>query len=59
MRRYKQITLDTGIGRDDICNRNIKIGVAVVKFQLATETVMQINKKLRYSAADYLSNMGK
>ena len=51
--------LDTDIGREEICNRNMKIGVAVVRFQLATETVTQIEKKLRYSVADYLSNIGE
>ena len=59
MRRYKQITLGTDIGRDKICDRNLKTGIAVVKFQLATQTVTQIEKKLRYSEADYVSNMGR
>ena len=59
MRRHKQITLGTDIGRKQICADNIAIGVAVVKFELATRTVTQIEKTLRYSIADYLSNMGR
>ena len=37
----------------------MKTGIAVVKFQLATQTVTQIEKKLRYSQADIISNLGK
>lgn len=37
----------------------MKTGIAVVKFQLAAQTVTQIEKKLRYSSADYISNLGK
>ena len=37
----------------------MKTGIAVVKFQLATQTVTQIEKKLRYSEADIISNLGK
>ena len=59
MRRHKQIILGTDIGDDEICYRNLETGVAVVKFQLAAQTVTQIEKKLRYSEADYVSNMGR
>ena len=58
MRRYMQIVQGTDIGRTDVCRRNLETGVAVVKFQLATRSVTRIEKKLRYSVADYLSNMG-
>ena len=59
MRRYNQIILDTDIGEEAICTNNLRTGVSVVKFNLAAETVTQIEKKLRYSTADYLSSMGR
>ena len=37
----------------------MKTGIAVVKFQIAAQTVTQIEKKLRYSQADIISNLGK
>ena len=59
MRRYQQVRHNADIGKDVICKNNMKTGIAVVKFQLATQTVTQIEKKLRYSSADYISNLGK
>jgi hypothetical protein len=59
MRRYEQAVYGVDIGKRDICKRNLETGVAVVKFQLAAQTVTQIEKKLRYSNADYISNLGK
>ena len=59
MRRYQQVVYGVNIGKDQICKNNMKTGIAVVKFQLATQTVTQIEKKLRYSEADIISNLGK
>ena len=58
MRRYQQVVYGVDIGTKEICKKNLKTGVAVVKFQLATQSVTQIEKKLRYSNADYISNLG-
>ena len=59
MRRFQQVFYGVDIGRDEICKANLETGVAVVKFQLAAQTVTQIEKKLRYSESDYISNIGK
>ena len=59
IRRYQQVVYGVNIGKDQICRNNMKTGIAVVKFQLATQTVTQIEKKLRYSQADIISNLGK
>jgi hypothetical protein len=59
MRRYEQIVNGIDIGKKDICKRNLETGVAVVKFQLAAQTVTQIEKTLRYSTADLMSSLGK
>ena len=58
MRRFEQVVYGVDIGKRDICKNNLDAGVAVVKFQLAAQTVTQIEKKLRYSDADYISNLG-
>ena len=58
MRRYEQVVYGVDIGKKEICKKNLQTGVAVVKFQLAAQTVTQIEKKLRYSDADYISNLG-
>lgn len=59
MRRYQQVRHGADVGKEVICKNNMKTGIAVVKFQLAAQTVTQIEKKLRYSSADYISNLGK
>lgn len=58
MRRYEQVVYGVYLPSHDICIRNLEIGVAVVKVQLTTRTVTQIEKTLRYSPADYISNLG-
>ena len=47
------------VGNDQICKNNMKTGIAVVKFQIAAQTVTQIEEKIRYSGADIISNLGK
>ena len=58
MRRYQQVTYGADIGTNEICKHNLKTGAAVVKFQLATQSVTQIEKKIRVQQADYISNIG-
>ena len=59
MRRFQQVVYGVDIGKEDICKNNLGTGVAVVKFQLVAQTVTQIEKQLRYSEADYISNLGR
>ena len=59
IRRYQQVVHGVDVGKDQICKNNMKTGIAVVKFQIAAQTVTQIEKKIRYSGADIISNLGK
>ena len=59
MGRYEQAIHDAEIGEKDLCQKYVNLGVAVVKFRLASPTVTRIQKKLRYSESDYISNIGK
>ena len=59
IRRYEQAMYDIQNKNEDVCQKNLKKGFAVVKFQLAEQSITRVIKKLRYSNADYVSNLGK
>ena len=59
MGRYEQAIHNAEIGEKDLCQKYVDLGVAVVKFRLASPTVTRIQTKLRYSDSDYVSNIGK
>ena len=59
IRRYEQVIYGIHNKDEEICQKNLRKGFAVVKLQIAEQTVTQVIKKLRYSKADYISNLGK
>ena len=58
MRRFRQVVYNADIDDFTICKHNLETGVAAVKFQLATQTVTQIEKKERFTHSDIVSNIG-
>ena len=58
IRRFEQVVYDRDIGEDKICQENLK-GMAIVKFQLASQIITRIKKTQRVTFADQLSNIGK
>ncbi len=57
IRRFEQITRGYDISEEVICEKNMK-GIAIVKFQLASNVVNRIKKTFRVSYADQLSSIG-
>ena len=58
IRRFEQVVYGKDIGDESICRENLK-GLAIVKFQLASEIISRITKTKRVSFSDHLSNIGK
>ena len=58
MRRFEQVVYNKDIADFSIYKHNLEKGVAAVKFQLATSTVIQIEKKERFTASDMFSSIG-
>ena len=58
VRRFEQVLYESDIGQDSICRENLK-GMAIVKFQLASQIIQRIKKTKRVSFSDHLSNFGK
>ena len=58
IRRFEQVVYGKDINFEDICRENLK-GMAIVKFQLASQIISRIKKTKRVSFSDQLSNIGK
>ena len=58
IRRFEQVVYGKDIGEESICRENLK-GMAIVKFQLASQIISRIKKTKRVSFSDHLSNFGK
>ena len=58
IRRFEQVVYGRDIGEESICKENLK-GMAIVKFQIASQIISKIKKTKRVSFSDQLSNIGK
>ena len=58
IRRFEQVVDGRDIGEESICRENLK-GMAIVKFQIASQIISKIKKTKRVSFSDQLSNIGK
>ena len=58
IRRFEQVVNGKDVSFEDICRENLK-GMAIVKFQLASQIISRIKKTKRVSFSDQLSNIGK
>ena len=58
IRRFEQVVYGKDIGEESICRENLK-GMAIVKFQLASQIISRIKKTKRVSFSDHVSNVGK
>ena len=61
IRRFQQVTSNNkvDIGEDKICERYVRAGMAVVKFQLADSTVLKIKKQRRSTIGEVFGSIGK
>ena len=58
IRRFEQVVYGKEINLDDICKENLK-GMAIVKFQLASQIITRIKKTKRVTFSEHVSNIGK
>ena len=58
IRRFQQVVYGRDIDYVEICKENLK-GMAIVKFQIASQIVQRIKKTKRVSFSDHISNIGK
>ena len=58
VRRFEQVVYGRDINYVEICKENLK-GMAIVKFQIASQIVQRIKKTKRISFSDHISNIGK
>ena len=57
IRRFEQVVYGKEINSNDICKENLK-GMAIVKFQLASQIITRIKKTKRVTFSDHVSNIG-
>ncbi len=57
MRNFERMVLGLETGNEDVCKRALA-SMAFVRFQLAGDNIVQINRSLRVTLADHIANLG-